>query len=69
MEAGDLTAILDAFAPDAVLRSPFTDRLTFNGHEQIGAISEVILDVFDDLRYTDELCRRGGGLSRWARQD
>jgi hypothetical protein len=59
MEAGDLTAILDTFAPDAVLRSPFTDRLTFNGHQQIAAISEVILDVFDDLRYTDELFGEG----------
>lgn len=56
MEAGDLNAILDACAPDAVLRSPFTDRLTFSGHEQIRAVSEVILDVFDDLRYTHELC-------------
>jgi hypothetical protein len=55
MEARDLAAVVNAFAPDAVFRSPITDRLTFNGHEQIAAISEVILDIFDDLRYTDEL--------------
>jgi FAD/FMN-containing dehydrogenase len=55
MEARDLAAILDTFAPDAVFRSPMTDKLSFNGHDQIAAICEVILDVFDDLQYTDEL--------------
>jgi hypothetical protein len=55
MEARDLAAAVDTFAPDAVLRSPFTDKLTFNGHHQIAAVTEVILDVFDDLQYTDEL--------------
>ena len=38
MEARDLGAAVDAFAPDAVVRSPLTDKLTFNGHEQIGAL-------------------------------
>ena len=55
MEQGDLAAAIDAFAPDAVVRSPLTSRLVFSGRDQIGAILQVILDVFDDLRYTDEL--------------
>jgi hypothetical protein len=55
MEARDLPAALDAFAPDAVIRSPLTDRLTFKGRAQIGALLEVILDVFEGLHYTDEL--------------
>jgi ketosteroid isomerase-like protein len=55
MEQGDLEAVLDAFAPDAVLRSPLTARLTFNGREQIRAVMRVVIDVFDDLRYTDQL--------------
>jgi hypothetical protein len=55
MEARDLAAAVDAFAPDAVFRSPLTDRLTFNGRAQIGSVLEVVLDVFDGLRYTDEL--------------
>jgi hypothetical protein len=55
MEAGDLAAAVDAFAPDAVIRSPLTGRLAFKGREQTGAILRVILDVFDDLHYTDEL--------------
>jgi hypothetical protein len=55
MEARDRAAAVDSFATTAVFRSPFTGRLTFNGHEQIGALIDVILDVFDDFHYTDEL--------------
>lgn len=55
VEARDLAAVVDAFADDAVVHSPITNSLTFEGHEQIGAIFRVILDVFDDIRYTDEL--------------
>jgi hypothetical protein len=55
MEARDLAAVLDTFAPDAVFRSPLTDKLAFHGREQIAALTEVVLEVFKDLRYTDEL--------------
>jgi hypothetical protein len=55
MEARDLAAVLDAFAPNAVVRSPLTGRLTFVGREQIGPLIRVVLDVIDDLQYTDEL--------------
>jgi SnoaL-like domain len=55
MEAGDVDAVLDAFAPSAILRSPFTARLTFRGSAQIRAVIEVILESFADLRYTDEI--------------
>ena len=55
MEARDLAAALETFAPDAVVRSPFTDGLTFNGREQIGAILGVVLDALEDLRYVDEI--------------
>lgn len=56
MEAGDLAAAVDTFAPDAVLRSPLTDMLAFNGREEIRAVLAVILETFDGLHYTDELC-------------
>ena len=62
MEARDLPAVLDAFAPDAVVRSPLTGRLTFRGRQQIGAVMEVILEVFQDLRYTDELHSAGSAV-------
>ena len=55
MEARDLATAVSAFAPNAVIRSPITDLLTFQGRDQIAAILQVILDVFDDLHYTDEL--------------
>jgi SnoaL-like domain len=55
MEAGDVGAIVDTFAPDAVLHSPLTSQLAFTGRDQIRALTEVILEVVTDLRYTDEV--------------
>jgi ketosteroid isomerase-like protein len=55
MEAGDLAAVTGSFAPDAVLRSPLTGQLVFTGRDQIAAVTQVILEVFQDFRYTDEL--------------
>jgi hypothetical protein len=58
MEARDLDAVLDSFAPDAVFYSPLTAKLAFTGREQIGAVTAVIFEVFRDLHYTEEM-RRG----------
>ena len=55
MEERDPAAVAAAFAPDAVFRSPFTDKLTFKGREQIRALTEIVLDVFEDLCYTAEV--------------
>lgn len=55
MEARDRRAVVGTFASDAVLRSPFTDNLVFEGHEQLDGLVAVILDVLEDLTYTDEL--------------
>jgi ketosteroid isomerase-like protein len=55
MEARDLDAAVAAFAPDAVVRSPFTNRITFNGQQQIRAILEVAIAAFGELRYVDEV--------------
>jgi hypothetical protein len=55
MEARNRRAVVETFAEDAVLRSPFTDNLVFEGHKQLDALVAVILDVLDDLTYTDEL--------------
>jgi len=63
MEARDPAAIVDAFAPDAVLRSPLTTGLTFTGYEQIGALAQVL--VQEDLRYTDELIDGSAGFLAW----
>ena len=54
MEAGDLTGVVATFAPDAVLHSPLTNALTFEGRQQIGIITGVILEIFEGFHYTDE---------------
>ena len=65
MEARDVAAVVDAFAPDAVFRSPLTTRLTFVGHEQIGALVQVLFEVLEDLRYTDQACDGSTGFLAW----
>lgn len=62
MEARDLPAIVDAFAPDAEFRSPFTGKLSFRGREQIAALARVILEVFEDFHYTAELRGESAGF-------
>jgi hypothetical protein len=70
MEARDLPAIVNAFAMDAEFRSPLTERPTFRGRERIAALSSVLLDVFDHLRYTEELlCENTGFLVSRAQID
>jgi len=54
MEARDMAAVLEAFAPDAVLHSPLTDRLAFEGREQIGTITPIVPEVCEDLHYIAE---------------
>ena len=66
MEARDVAGIVDAFAPDAVFRSPLTDRLAFTGHEQIGALARVLIEVLEDLRYTDEAVAGSTGFLAWT---
>ena len=55
MEARDLAGVMDAFAPEAIFRSPLTEKLAFKGRDQIGAIAQIVLEVFDDFHYTDEV--------------
>jgi hypothetical protein len=55
MEARDRAAVIDAFAEDAVLRSPFTSSLAFTGRDQLAALIDVLLVALDDLSYIDEL--------------
>ena len=55
MERRDTRAVVDAFAANAEFHSPLTDKLTFRGREQIAALTGIILDVFENFRYTDEI--------------
>lgn len=55
MEARDHRAVVECFAENAVLRSPFTDNLAFEGRQQLDGLFAVILEELEDLTYTDEL--------------
>jgi len=55
MEARDHRAVMACFAENAVIRSPFTDNLAFQGRPQLDGLVAVILDVLKDLTYIDEL--------------
>ncbi len=62
MEARDHQAVMASFAENAVLRSPFTDNLAFEGRHQIDGLVAVILEVLKDLTYTDELHSQGAAV-------
>ncbi|HWF17272.1 MAG TPA: nuclear transport factor 2 family protein [Acidimicrobiales bacterium] len=55
MEAHDVEAVVDCFAPNAVVYSPFTARTSFRGREQIRMLTSVVLEVADGFRYTSEV--------------
>ncbi len=46
--------MMAAFAADAVLHSPVTHK-PFEGRPAIRQLLAILLDVFEDFRYTDEL--------------
>jgi hypothetical protein len=54
VERRDLAGMLAAFAEDAVLHSPVTFQ-PFEGRPAIGRLLGILLEVFEDFRYTDEL--------------
>src|SRR5262245_47338492 len=54
VEAKDLDAMIAPFADDAVLHSPITHK-PFEGSAAIRQILGILLEVFQDFRYTDEL--------------
>jgi hypothetical protein len=58
VEARDRDAMLAALAPDVVLHSPITFK-PFEGRDAVGLLFAVLLEVFEDFRYTDELTGEG----------
>lgn len=54
VEAKDLDAMLETFADDARLYSPVVFK-PFEGKAAIGVLFRVLLEVFEDFRYVDEL--------------
>ena len=54
VEAKDFDALVAALSPDVVLHSPVTFS-PFEGREAVTAVLRVVIDVFEDFTYTDEL--------------
>jgi hypothetical protein len=52
---GDLDLALSALTDDVVLHSPLTDRVTFTGKADVGALFEIAFAHFDGLDYHTEI--------------
>jgi hypothetical protein len=61
IEAHNLEDMVAAFAPDAVLHSPVSFK-PFEGREAIARLLGILLEVFEDFHYTDQLEAPDGTL-------
>ena len=59
VESKDVAVMMDAFADGAVLHSPITFK-PFEGKEAIARLLGILMQVFQDFRYTDELTAEDG---------
>ena len=59
VESKDIDRIMARFAPDAVLHSPVTFQ-PFEGPDAIRGLISILLEVFQDFAYTDELDAKDG---------
>lgn len=53
VESGDHAGMVARLGPDPVLRSPVTFK-PFEGREAVSRLFGILLEVFEDFRYTDE---------------
>jgi hypothetical protein len=54
-EAGDLEGLVATLAPNAVMHSPITNGLQFDGAGEIRALLPHVFAVVEDIRYTDDV--------------
>ncbi|MEZ5169909.1 MAG: nuclear transport factor 2 family protein [Acidimicrobiia bacterium] len=59
VENRDVAAVLETFSPDIVVHSPVLFR-PFEGIEVVSKLFEILVEVFEDVRYTDELTDADG---------
>ncbi len=62
VEVRDLDAMMAPFAADAVLHSPITFK-PFVGRDAIRQLLGILLEVFEDFRYSDELQSTDGTVA------
>ena len=53
VEAGDHDGMVAVLAPDAMLNSPVSFK-PFEGREAVSRLFAILLETFEDFRYTDE---------------
>jgi hypothetical protein len=58
VEANDLDGMVATLAPDVTFWSPVTFK-PFEGRDAVAVLFSVLLEVFEDFRYTDELTGDG----------
>jgi ketosteroid isomerase-like protein len=56
-ESGDADAVAELLAPDVVFHSPMTERIRFEGKEEVEALHRDIFAVLEDLDTTEPLAR------------
>jgi len=59
VEAGDHAGMVATLAPEPVLRSPVSFK-PFEGREAVSKLFAILLETFEDFRYTDEFEADGG---------
>jgi hypothetical protein len=62
VEANDLGAMIDAFAGDGILNSPVSFH-PFRGRKAVGSLLSILMEVFEEFRYTDEYDAPDGGMA------
>ena len=62
VERKDVEAMTAVFREDAVLNSPVSFE-PFRGRPAIGMLLQILMEVFEDFRYTDELRGEDGALA------
>ena len=58
-ESADLEGLLEPFAEDAILHSPVSFK-PFEGKAEIRVLFAILVEVFEDFHYTDELASPDG---------
>jgi SnoaL-like protein len=54
-ERGDADAVAELLAPDVVFHSPMTERIRFEGKEEVAALHRDIFAVLEDIDTTEPL--------------
>ena len=51
-EAHDIEGVLETLAPDVVVRSPITDRVTFQGRDEVRELLRSVFATIDDISFS-----------------